>query len=162
MLLFPGQAVHCHLFMRTSFALPSFSFPSPTVNMEIVFVSLRVDTHASMHIFTCAFVQRSFNVCLFYCVECKLVPCLCWDAVGGGGSCGSSTERKLFPSSINKHTSSSCCSINSQSSLHTDLFSPSVSVCPSEDSHTFITTITVSCYYPFEWRGLTSLTLLPQ
>lgn len=34
------------------FALPSFSFSHPTVNMEIVFVSLFVYTHPCMHIYT--------------------------------------------------------------------------------------------------------------
>lgn len=120
MLLFPGQAVHCHLFMRGFFALPSF--PYPTVNMEIVFVSLCVYTHPCMHIFTCAFVQRSFNVCLLYYIECKLVRCLSLDAVGVGGSCGSSRENFFHPPSINtlphpvavstvNHLSSQTCSL---------------------------------------------------
>lgn len=65
MLLFPGQAVHCHLFM-SFFALPSFSFSHPTVNMEIVFVSLCIYTHMlawiSIHVPLC----RDLLMSVFY------------------------------------------------------------------------------------------------
>ena len=63
---------------------------------------------------------------------------------------------KTSPSSINKHTPSSWCCIDSQSSVFTHLFSPSVALSSLlRRSQTFIATITVSCHYPFEWEGAT-------
>lgn len=93
MLLFPGQAVHCHLFMSFFFALPSLFLFSPNSKYgNCVCQFVFIHTHSHMHIYTCGFVQTSFNVCLLYCAECKLVLCSCVDAMGVAGSCGSCRE----------------------------------------------------------------------
>lgn len=128
MLLFPGQAVHCHLFM-SFLALPSFSFSHPTVNMEIVFVSLCVYTLACMHIYTCAFVQRPLMSVCYTALNANLCSAPVWmQFVQEGHVVSAEKTSPSSISSINKHTPSFCCSIDSQSSVFSHLFSPLVAL----------------------------------
>lgn len=102
MLLFPGQAVHCHLFMRFFFALPSISFSHPTVNMEIVFVSFCVYTHTCMHISIhvplCGLLMSVFYTA--FSANFCLAPVWIQQAHQGHVT----PAVKTSPSSINKHT----------------------------------------------------------
>lgn len=68
-------------FIYEFFALPSFPFSHPTVNMEIVFVSWCVHTHISIHGPLCRDLLMSF----FYTVVNANLCCSCSDAMGAEG-----------------------------------------------------------------------------
>lgn len=134
---------------------PPFPFSHPTVNMEIVFVSLCVYTRARIAYLYVRLLCGDLLMSVFlYCTECKLAPC----SLRGCGGCRRvrwPLQRKLHrPPSINtllpvllRYRQSIIC-------RHTLVLSLDCSLSSFwRHSQTFITTITVSCHYPFEWEG---------